>query len=197
MKNSNFEDIFKKSSTADRSFPFEETSWTDLEMKLDKDKRKRRFLVLWILFGVGLLSTAISITIWKLDTPTVESMSYEQETFAKENVNTSTTINSTVAQEKDHSKIIEEVFPTKEVSMIDRVEQKVESISSGTLITINDSTEISERATLSVGTHFESDEQSRTIHSLKSIKILNGETKQKEVTPQKTSQIQEVHEDTT
>ena len=197
MKNSNFEDVFRKSSISDRGFPFEETSWTDLEIKLDKDKKKKRYLGLWMLFGVGFLSAAISIAIWKWDTSTIESVSCEQETFAKKNVSSSTTINNDLDQEKNNLSLIEEVFPTKEVSIIDQVEQKVESISSGTLITINDSTEISEKARLSESTYFEFNEQSRPIHSLKSIKILDEEIKKEDVILQNPSQIQEVHEDTT
>ncbi len=195
MKNSNFEDVFKKSSTSDRGFLFEESSWTDLEMKLNKGKRKRRYLGFWFLFGVGIFGAAISITVWNWDTSTVASISYDQETFAKENVSTSTIINSKVDQGKDNLKIIEEILPTKEASTISQPEQKVKSISNETPVTINDNTEISERATMSLITNLESNEQARTVHLLKDIKILDGETKQDEVILQKTSDIQQVDED--
>ena len=49
MKNSNFEDIFKNSGAHDREFDFQESSWKDLEKRLEEPKKRRRFLWIWFL----------------------------------------------------------------------------------------------------------------------------------------------------
>ncbi|MEL6923186.1 MAG: hypothetical protein AAFO94_03990 [Bacteroidota bacterium] len=49
MKDSGFEDLFKRSSETDRGFPFEERNWSDLEKRLDGGKAPYGSSLWWLL----------------------------------------------------------------------------------------------------------------------------------------------------